>query len=107
MQPWRSRRSRLLRELIAADRAGDGLLARATLHAQAAAAGGAAEILVGLHALQAQEELLHLAHAIVPELQVPPVLVPALCNIAAAGHFAADRSIEEYAQRIWKQKKIK
>ena len=30
-----------------------------------------------------------------------------LCNIAAAGHFAADRSIEEYAQRIWKQKKIK
>ena len=30
-----------------------------------------------------------------------------LYNIAAAGHFAADRSIEEYAQRIWKQKKIK
>ena len=30
-----------------------------------------------------------------------------LCNIAAAGHFAADRSIEEYAQRIWKLKKIK
>ena len=30
-----------------------------------------------------------------------------LINIAAAGHFAADRSIEEYAQRIWKLKKIK
>ena len=30
-----------------------------------------------------------------------------LCNIAAAGHFAADRSIEEYAQRIWKQTKVK
>ena len=30
-----------------------------------------------------------------------------LYNIAAAGHFAADRSIEEYAQRIWKLKKIK
>ncbi len=30
-----------------------------------------------------------------------------LCNIAAAGHFAADRSIEEYAERIWKLKKIK
>ncbi len=29
-----------------------------------------------------------------------------LYNIAAAGHFAADRSIEEYAQRIWKLKKI-
>ncbi len=29
-----------------------------------------------------------------------------LLNIAAAGHFAADRSIEEYAQRIWKLKKI-
>ncbi|MBO5294453.1 MAG: glycogen/starch/alpha-glucan family phosphorylase, partial [Clostridia bacterium] len=29
-----------------------------------------------------------------------------LCNIAAAGHFAADRSIEEYAQRIWRLKKI-
>ncbi len=24
-----------------------------------------------------------------------------LCNIAAAGHFAADRSINEYAERIW------
>ena len=30
-----------------------------------------------------------------------------LRNIAAAGHFAADRSIEEYAQRIWNLKKIK
>jgi starch phosphorylase len=30
-----------------------------------------------------------------------------LLNIAAAGHFAADRSIEEYAQRIWNLKKIK
>ena len=30
-----------------------------------------------------------------------------LLNIAAAGHFAADRSIEEYAQRIWRLKKIK
>jgi len=30
-----------------------------------------------------------------------------LCNIAAAGHFAADRSIEEYAQRIWKLTKVK
>ena len=30
-----------------------------------------------------------------------------LINIAASGHFAADRSIEEYAQRIWKLKKIK
>ena len=30
-----------------------------------------------------------------------------LYNIAAAGHFAADRSIEEYAQRIWNLKKIK
>jgi len=30
-----------------------------------------------------------------------------LCNIAAAGHFAADRSIEEYAQRIWNLKKVK
>ncbi len=30
-----------------------------------------------------------------------------LCNIAAAGHFAADRSIEEYARRIWNLKKIK
>ena len=30
-----------------------------------------------------------------------------LLNIAAAGHFAADRSIEEYAQRIWKLKKVK
>ena len=29
-----------------------------------------------------------------------------LYNIAAAGHFAADRSIEEYAQRIWNLKKI-
>ena len=29
-----------------------------------------------------------------------------LYNIAAAGHFAADRSIEEYAQRIWKLKKV-
>lgn len=24
-----------------------------------------------------------------------------LCNIAAAGHFAADRSVREYAERIW------
>ena len=30
-----------------------------------------------------------------------------LINIAAAGHFAADRSIEEYAQRIWNLKKVK
>ncbi len=30
-----------------------------------------------------------------------------LLNIAAAGHFAADRSIEEYASRIWDLKKIK
>jgi len=30
-----------------------------------------------------------------------------LYNIAAAGHFAADRSIEEYASRIWNLKKIK
>ncbi len=30
-----------------------------------------------------------------------------LLNIAAAGHFAADRSIEEYAQRIWKLTKVK
>ena len=30
-----------------------------------------------------------------------------LCNIAAAGHFAADRSVEEYAQRIWNLKKIR
>ncbi len=30
-----------------------------------------------------------------------------LLNIAAAGQFAADRSIEEYATRIWGQKKVK
>ncbi len=30
-----------------------------------------------------------------------------LLNIAAAGHFAADRSVEEYAQRIWNLKKVK
>ena len=30
-----------------------------------------------------------------------------LCNIAAAGHFAADRSVEEYAQRIWNLKKVR
>ena len=30
-----------------------------------------------------------------------------LMNIAAGGFFAADRSIEEYAQRIWNLKKIK
>ena len=30
-----------------------------------------------------------------------------LYNIAAAGHFAADRSIEEYAQRIWNLTKVK
>ena len=30
-----------------------------------------------------------------------------LFNIAAAGHFAADRSIEEYASRIWKLSKVK
>ncbi len=30
-----------------------------------------------------------------------------LLNIAAAGKFAADRSIEEYAQRIWRLKKVK
>ena len=29
-----------------------------------------------------------------------------LINIAASGQFAADRSIEEYAQRIWNLKKI-
>lgn len=29
-----------------------------------------------------------------------------LCNIAAAGHFAADRSIQEYADRIWKIKRL-
>lgn len=29
-----------------------------------------------------------------------------LINIASAGHFAADRSIEEYAQRIWRLKKL-
>ena len=28
-------------------------------------------------------------------------------NIAASGHFAADRSIEEYATRIWGLKKVK
>jgi starch phosphorylase len=31
----------------------------------------------------------------------------ALLNIAAAGFFAADRSIEEYATRIWRLEKIK
>ncbi len=30
-----------------------------------------------------------------------------LLNIAAAGHFAADRSIEEYADRIWHLRKVK
>jgi len=30
-----------------------------------------------------------------------------VANIAAAGHFAADRSIEEYAKRIWKLTKVK
>ena len=30
-----------------------------------------------------------------------------LMNIAGAGFFAADRSIEEYAQRIWGLEKIK
>jgi starch phosphorylase len=30
-----------------------------------------------------------------------------LLNIAAAGKFAADRSIEEYADRIWGLKKVK
>ena len=29
-----------------------------------------------------------------------------LLNVAAAGHFAADRSIEEYATRIWNLQKI-
>ena len=29
-----------------------------------------------------------------------------LCNIAAAGHFAADRSIKEYADRIWNLKRL-
>ena len=29
-----------------------------------------------------------------------------LLNVAAAGHFAADRSIEEYAQRFWNLKKV-
>jgi starch phosphorylase len=30
-----------------------------------------------------------------------------LMNIASAGHFAADRSIEEYASRIWHLKSLK
>ena len=30
-----------------------------------------------------------------------------LCNIAAAGYFAADRSIREYAERIWHLKSVK
>ncbi len=30
-----------------------------------------------------------------------------LINIAAAGHFASDRSIEEYADRFWNLKKVK
>ena len=30
-----------------------------------------------------------------------------LVNIAKAGFFAADRSVEEYAQRIWNLKKVK
>ncbi len=30
-----------------------------------------------------------------------------LLNVAAAGHFAADRSIEEYASRIWNLTKVK
>jgi starch phosphorylase len=30
-----------------------------------------------------------------------------LLNIAAAGKFAADRSIEEYADRIWGLRKVK
>ncbi|MBQ1934332.1 MAG: glycogen/starch/alpha-glucan phosphorylase, partial [Clostridia bacterium] len=30
-----------------------------------------------------------------------------LINIAASGKFAADRSIEEYAQRIWHLEKLK
>jgi starch phosphorylase len=29
-----------------------------------------------------------------------------LMNIAAGGFFAADRSIEEYAQRIWNLRKL-
>ena len=29
-----------------------------------------------------------------------------LCNVAAAGHFAADRSIKEYADRIWKLQRL-
>ena len=29
-----------------------------------------------------------------------------LNNIAGAGEFAADRSIEEYAQRIWNLRKV-
>jgi starch phosphorylase len=29
-----------------------------------------------------------------------------LMNIASAGYFAADRSIEEYAQKFWNLKKI-
>ena len=31
----------------------------------------------------------------------------ALCNIAAAGYFAADRSIKEYAENIWHLKSLK
>jgi len=30
-----------------------------------------------------------------------------LVNIARSGFFAADRSVEEYAQRIWRLKKVK
>ena len=30
-----------------------------------------------------------------------------LCNVAAAGYFAADRSIEEYAKNIWGLKKVR
>ena len=31
----------------------------------------------------------------------------ALCNIAAAGYFAADRSIKDYAENIWHLKSLK
>ena len=33
-------------------------------------------------------------------------ILMSLHNIAAAGHFAADRSIKEYADRIWNLKRL-
>ena len=79
---------------MAADRAGDGLLARAALHAQAVAAGGAAEILVGLHALQAGEELPHLPADLLGELDIAGVFRLALANIAA--QHAEDRVHQQH-----------